>query len=243
MFDNLPDPLDAQRIVFFTGAGMSAESGVPTYRGAGGIWKTYDYTRYACQDAFLRDPEGVWEFHNYRRGIVAACAPNPGHRLIAQAQRALPGRVTVITQNIDGLHQLAGATDVTELHGALWRVRCDTCRTRRAGRENPLTELRCDGCGGWWRPDITWFGDMLDAGALQAATAAIRAADLFVSIGTSGVVFPAAAMPLDAKEAGATLVEINPEDTDLSPLFDHRLRATATEALTALLAPLQLPAT
>jgi NAD-dependent deacetylase len=242
MSEPLPNPLDFQRIVFFTGAGMSAESGVPTFRGPGGIWKTYDYHRYACQDAFQRDPAAVWEFHNYRRSIVGACAPNVGHHLIAQAQAHLPGRVTVITQNIDGLHQEAGAQDVIELHGALWRVRCDTCKTRRPSRENPLTEVRCPGCGGWWRPDITWFGDMLDGQRVQAAEAATAQADLFISIGTSGVVFPAAGLVLDAQQGGATLIEINPEPTDFSPIFHHTLRTSATEALRALLAPLHLPA-
>lgn len=224
---------DFRRVVFFTGAGMSAESGVPTYRGKGGIWKEYDYTAYACQEAFDRDPARVWEFHNYRRGIVGACAPNRGHALIAEAERTLP-EVTVVTQNIDGLHQLAGSRRVRELHGSLWRVRCDACGARHEGREVPLAELRC-ACGAWWRPDIVWFGDVLDDETVRAAADAIAACDLLVSIGTSAVVYPAARLPLLARQGGAKLVEINPEETGLSHLYDVRLRTSASAGLEALL--------
>src|SRR5262245_5945137 len=120
---------DFEAIVFFTGAGMSAESGVPTYRRKGGIWKEYDYQQYACQPAFDRDPQAVWEFHNYRRELVSKCAPNRGHEIIAKLEAELP-HVSVVTQNIDGLHQRAGSQGVVELHGSLWRVRCDICGTR-----------------------------------------------------------------------------------------------------------------
>jgi NAD-dependent deacetylase len=230
-----PSLSDFQRIVFFTGAGMSAESGVPTYRGAGGIWKQYDYQRYACQSAFDRDPAGVWEFHNYRRGIVAACTPNAGHRIIARAERHLP-RITVVTQNIDGLHALAGSTKLLELHGNLWRVRCDACGTTVQDAHAPRNELRCPGCGGYWRPDIVWFGDYLDNAVLSTARKAISSCDLFVSIGTSAVVYPAAALPEYAREAGALRVEINPEETPASHLYDVHLRGPATDMLTRLAA-------
>jgi len=217
------------RIVFFTGAGISAESGVPTYRGAGGIWKTYDYRAYACQDAFDRDPAGVWEFHNYRRSIVGACDPNGGHEFIAALQKRRDG-VRVVTQNIDGLHQLAGSEDVTEVHGSLWRVRCQGCGAHREGRETPLTELRCT-CGGWWRPAITWFGDALDPVAFGAAHEAALNCDLLIMVGTSGAVWPAAGLPGEARRAGATIVEVNPEDTELTDIAHHVLRGTATEVL------------
>jgi len=223
---------DFERIVFFTGAGMSAESGVPTYRGKGGIWKEYDFEAYACQIAFDRDPEKVWEFHNYRRGLVGKCAPNEGHRIIARTESARPD-VTIVTQNIDGLHQLAGSDRVIELHGSLWRIRCDRCGNRSEGREAPLAELKCT-CGGWWRPDIVWFGDNLIEDLIEEALDAIKRCDLLVSIGTSAVVFPAAHMPLHARSAGAKLVEINPEATPLSRVFDVCLRGTATEMLGAL---------
>lgn len=219
---------DFDRIVFFTGAGISAESGVPTFRGKGGMWEKYDYESYACQPAFDRDPEAVWEFHNYRRGVVAACAPNPAHVQIAElAKRA---EVTVITQNIDGLHELAGSEGVIELHGSLWWLRCDACGAREHDRSSPLVSLKHD-CGAYWRPDIVWFGDALDHAKIQAAILAMEACDLFVSIGTSAVVYPAAQLPHVAKQAGARLVEINPDETPMSDAYDLCLRGTATEML------------
>ncbi|MCY0991790.1 NAD-dependent deacylase [Nannocystis sp. ILAH1] len=228
-----PHLRDFKRIVFFTGAGMSAESGVPTYRGAGGIWKEYDYRRYACQEAFVRDPAAVWEFHNYRRGLVAACSPNRGHHIVARAGER-SARVTVVTQNIDGLHAQAGSREIFELHGNLWRVRCDTCRVKQQDGHVVREELRCDGCGGWWRPDIVWFGDHLHEPILDAAQAAIEGCDLFVSIGTSAVVYPAAYLPEYARKAGAVRVEINPDETPASYLYDVHLRGPATEMLARL---------
>ncbi len=226
---DVPRFADFERVVLFSGAGMSAESGVPTYRGAGGIWKQYDYRRYACQDAFDRDPEAVWEFHNFRRGLVGACAPNDGHRIVAQAQKALPC-VDVVTQNIDGLHQLAGATHVVELHGSLWRLRCDACGATTHTRDAPLIDVHCP-CGAFWRPAITWFGDPLDDAVFSEAARLIAGCDLFVAVGTSAVVYPAAALPQLAKRGGATMVEVNPEQTDASDLYSVHLRGTATEML------------
>ncbi len=222
---------DYERVVFFTGAGMSVESGVPTYRGPGGVWKEYDYEAYACQPAFDRDPTNVWEFHNYRRGLVGACAANRGHQLVAAAAEQVS--VTVVTQNIDGLHQLAGTQEVIELHGSLWRVRCDACGAREEDREAPKAVLRC-ACGAWWRPDIVWFGDALDDASIAGAVSSIGACDLLVSIGTSAVVYPAAQLPLIAREAGAKLLEINPEPTPMSAIYDECMRGTATEMLEAL---------
>lgn len=228
--DGVPNIHDFARVVFFTGAGMSAESGVPTYRGKGGIWKEYDWESYACQEAFDAEPQRVWDFHNYRRGIVGKCAPNKGHELIAAAEKKLP-HVVVVTQNIDGLHQLAGTKTVHELHGNLWKLRCSRCGARKMDRSAPLADVKCS-CGEWWRPDIVWFGDALFPSVIDAVAEAMDDCDLLVSIGTSAVVYPAAQMPLIAKRAGATLVEINPEDTPMSEVFDVRLRGTATEMLT-----------
>ena len=223
---------DFERVLFFTGAGMSAQSGVPTYRGKGGIWKQYDYEAYACQSAFDADPANVWEFHNYRRGLVGACSANHGHALIAEVARRLPG-ARVVTQNIDGLHQLAGSTDVVELHGSLWRVRCDACGATTEDREAPKVDLRC-ACGAWWRPDIVWFGDALVPETVAEAIGLIGGCDLLVSIGTSAVVYPAAQMPMIAKRAGAHLIEINPQSTPMSRQYDERLRGDATEMLESL---------
>jgi NAD-dependent deacetylase len=220
------------RVVFFTGAGMSAESGVPTYRGKGGIWKEYDWQQYACQPAFERDPERVWEFHNYRRTLVAECKPNRGHDLIARAEKDLPS-VVVVTQNIDGLHQRAGSTNVLELHGSLWRTRCPHCRKREHDPSAPIGSIRCE-CGEYKRPDIVWFGDSLFPDVIQAVEVELTHCDLLISIGTSAVVYPAAEMPMIAKAAGATLVEINPEETPMSAEFDVCLRGSATEMLAQL---------
>lgn len=221
-----------ERIVFFTGAGLSAESGIPTYRGQGGVWHQYNYEDFACQRAFDRDPEKVWDFHDARRAKVAACEPNVGHRVIAEVQQAKSGTV-VITQNIDGLHQRAGAHSVIELHGSLWRVRCDREGINVANDQIPLVPRRC-ACGAYWRPDIVWFEDMLDPASIQRATDALRSCDLLVSVGTSGVVYPAAELPLIAMEAGAATIEINPEETSVSRLYQHTIRAPASEALAAL---------
>ncbi len=218
-----------QRIVFFSGAGMSAESGVPTYRGKGGVWSEYNYQDYACQQAFDRHPEKVWDFHDRRRATVAACLPNQGHAIVAAVQRDKPA-TAIITQNIDGLHQSAGASAVIELHGSLWRVRCAAEGTVSEDRSAPIARRKC-ACGAYLRPDIVWFGDMLDPDVIERATRALEGCDLLVSIGTSGVVYPAAEMPRIAMARGAVTVEINPEDTPVSHLYRHRLRGKASEML------------
>jgi NAD-dependent deacetylase len=224
---------DFERIVFFTGAGMSAESGIPTYRGKGGIWKEYDYEDYACQRAFDRDPEKVWDFHDKRRAAVMACQPNDGHRIVAEVARELPG-TTIVTQNIDGMHQRAGGGgDVVELHGSLWRVRCDREQVIRDDTTIPMTPRRC-ACGAYFRPDIVWFEDALDEEVIASAVAALQRCDLLVSIGTSAVVHPAAELPRIAMARGATTVEVNLEDTPVSALYQHRLRGKASEILASL---------
>jgi NAD-dependent deacetylase len=228
----LPRFRDFQRIVFFTGAGLSAESGIPTYRGKGGMWAEYDYEDYACQRAFLRDPDKVWDFHDLRRAKVAACAPNEGHRVIAEVQREWPS-TAVITQNIDGLHARSGARDVVELHGSLWRVRCDAERVVRDDASVPLSTRRC-ACGAYLRPDIVWFEDALDPRNLARAQALLEACDLLVTVGTSGVVHPAAELPRIAMRSGAVSVEVNLEDTAVSSLYQHRLRGAASELLAAM---------
>lgn len=221
-----------ERIVFFTGAGLSAESGLPTYRGQGGIWNEYRYEEYACQEAFDRDPEKVWDFHDLRREKVASVEPNAGHRVIAAVEAEKPA-TRIVTQNIDGLHQRAGCTQVTELHGSLWRIRCPRTGEVQENRETPINSRICpSGC--YWRPDIVWFGDMLRADCVLAAQTALEECDCLVSIGTSAAVYPAADMPRIAMAAGAVTVEINLEDTPVSQLYQHTLRGKASEWLEAL---------
>jgi NAD-dependent deacetylase len=220
---------DFERPVFFTGAGMSAESGVPTYRGKGGTWSEYHPEEVACQAAFERDPEKVWDFHEMRRKNTMACRPHRGHAAITEVQRKKPG-MRIVTQNIDGMHQRAGTTDVIELHGSLWRLRCDAAGERVFNDEIPLKSRRHPS-GAYWRPDIVWFGDMLRGDVIDEAIRALEGCDLLVSVGTSAVVHPAAELPLIARRAGATLIEINPEETPLSHAYEHHLRMPASEAL------------
>ncbi len=220
---------DFDRIVFFTGAGLSAESGIPTYRGAGGIWHKYNYEDYACQRAFDEDPSKVWDFHEERREAVAACNPNRAHHIIAEVQQTHPSTV-IITQNIDGLHQRAGSDGVVELHGSLWRMRCDYCGAAEENLDVPLAHRFCP-CGKYWRPDIVWFEDMLNPSTLEAAAQALQDCDLLVSVGTSGLVYPAADLPRRAVQSGAVTVEINLEDTPVTPLYQHAPRGKASEVL------------
>jgi NAD-dependent deacetylase len=228
----VPRFADFQRILFFTGAGLSAESGIPTYRGKGGMWSEYNYEDYACQRAFVRDPEKVWDFHDKRRAAVAACEPNEGHRIIAEVQRTRPG-TAIITQNIDGLHRRSGASDIVELHGSLWRVRCDAEHIVRDDTSVPMSPRKCS-CGAYLRPDIVWFEDSLNPKTLARAQELLEQCDLIVSVGTSGVVYPAAELPRIAMRSGAMTVEINLDDTPVSELYRHRLRGKASDMLASM---------
>ncbi len=230
----------ARRIAVLTGAGISAESGVPTFRDAQtGLWARYRAEDLATPEAFRRDPTLVWRWYRWRRELVAWAQPNAGHRALVTLEARCPD-FTLTTQNVDGLHRRAGSTRVAELHGNLWRARC--------AREDRVVDLRDDGgeaslprcphCGALLRPDVVWFGEMLPAQALATATEAARASEVFLSIGTSARVHPAAELPLVARSAGALVVEINPEATAISALADAVLRASAAVAVPALVAVL-----
>ena len=243
----------AERIVVLTGAGVSAESGVPTFRGAGGLWKSYRPEQLATPEAFARDPRTVWEWYAWRRRVLAGCAPNPGHRALARLALAHDD-VTLVTQNVDGLHHRAAEEVVSdradaarayplEVHGALHRDRCSGCDARGPGRfevdtTSSETLPRCEACGALLRPDVVWFGEPLDTDVLGAAFAAAEAAEVCIVVGTSAVVYPAAAVPEIALRAGAALIEVNPEETPLSPLASVSLRSGAASTLPALLGPL-----
>ena len=234
----LSDWREYPRIVLFTGAGLSAESGVPTYRGRGGLWTQYNYEDYACQRAFDRDPAKVLDFHEVRREKVLGCAPHAGHAHIRAMQAAHPD-VQVITQNIDGLLQRAGVTVAAELHGSLWRLRCPVHGIRADLAAGRYAHRQCPDCAParqtWLRPDITWFEDAVNQRVFATAEAIVAKATLFVGIGTSGAVWPAAGFAHQAREAGARMVEINPEDNDASALYAERIRSAASEALPTLL--------
>lgn len=217
---------DYTNVVFFTGAGMSAESGVPTYRGEGGIWHKYNWEEYACQTAFEKDHEKVLEFHEVRRQAVGKCKPHDGHHFIKQIQDDRKG-INIVTQNIDGMHQLTECKNVIELHGSLWRIRCDNCGVMIEDRNDTFESKKCS-CGNYLRPDIVWFGDMLNMDVINYATSLIEVCDLFISIGTSGAVWPAAGFPQIAKDNGAYCIEINTEPTELSHLYDRVINSPAS---------------
>lgn len=219
-----------QTVLFFTGAGMSAESGMPIYRGQGGIWSQYRYEEYACQRAFDRDPSKVQDFHELRRERMLASAPHPGYLRMAEIQKALP-RTRVVTQNIDGLHQRAGIEVAAELHGSAWRLRCQNHGLRADVAGARYERRACEHCGSPLRPDIIWFEDSVDPVVFREAAELVAACDVFVAIGTSGVVWPAAGFAQMASDAGAYMIEINPEDNEASPLYTVRLRLPASKAL------------
>ena len=229
----------ARRVTVLTGAGVSAESGVPTFRGDSGLWRQFRPEELATPAAFENDPKLVWEWYDWRRQKVAACEPNAGHRALARLA-CLEGRgfaFDLVTQNVDGLHHLAGSSAVKELHGSLWRLRCTRCGIEREDRRVPLPRLppRCD-CGGLERPGVVWFGEALPEDVLAQAFEASSRADLFLVVGTSALVYPAASLPVLARErSGAFLVEINPEVTPLSASVDVGLRGGSAEVLPLLL--------
>ncbi len=224
----------AKPVVVLTGAGVSAESGIPTFRGADGLWRTYRATDLATPEAFRRNPELVWEFYNWRREIINTCRPNTAHQTIALMEQNLSS-FTLITQNIDGLHEHAGSQNVIALHGNIWRVRCTGCNYRGEDRKVPLPRIPplCAKCGGLLRPDVVWFGESLQREVLEAAWRASSRAGLMLVVGTSALVQPAASLPILAKDNGATLIEINPDHTPLSPYIDQKLRGSAGEILPA----------
>ena len=226
---------DARHVVALTGSGISAESGVPTFREAQtGLWERYDPQRLATPQAFARDPRLVWGWYEWRRKLVTEAEPNPGHQALAELEHRIPG-FTLVTQNVDGLHARAGSRNVIELHGSILRSKCS--------REGVIVELehkdsvppRCPRCGAFLRPDVVWFGEMLPPGALEAASEAARGCEALLSIGTSSLVYPAAALPYEALESGATLVEVNSSETPLTAHADYLLRGSAGQILPALL--------
>lgn len=230
----------SRHISVLTGAGVSAESGVPTFRDAQtGLWAQYRPEELATPQAFSANPRRVWEWYAWRRELVSKAAPNAGHRALAEMETwlvARGGTFTLITQNVDGLHQQAGSRNVIELHGNLQRTKCSACSQIVSQWEAPQTPPpHCPHCDGLLRPDVVWFGESLPAGALSAALQAAQRCDLMLVVGTSAVVQPAASLPLLAIEHGATVAEVNPEDTPLTPYADYTLRGTSARTLPALM--------
>ncbi len=207
----------AESICVLTGAGISAESGVPTFRGGDGLWKKFKPEELANFDAFIRNPDVVWEWYAYRKKVIQEVVPNPAHVALAELEKLVTD-FTLVTQNVDNLHRRAGSMRVLELHGNIERSYCISCRKKFPDVKPPdnRTAPRCDTCGGLIRPDVVWFGELLPQDVFAEAEKAAARCDLFLCIGTSAVVYPAAMLPSTALNHGAYLVEINAEYTDLS---------------------------
>jgi len=224
----------AKIVAVLTGAGISAESGVPTFRGEEGLWKKFRPEELANFDAFMRNPELVWEWYNYRKKIIVEVEPNPGHYALAKMEQYFED-FHLITQNVDNLHHRAGNKRIYELHGNIMRNRCVDCNKNIAEIPIDQEELpRCE-CGGLIRPDVVWFGETLPQQVMMNSFAVANNADVFFSIGTSAVIQPAASLPLEAKHAGAYVVEINTESTVISNLIDESILGKAGEILPQLL--------
>jgi NAD-dependent deacetylase len=218
-------------VVALTGSGISAESGVPTFRDAQtGLWSRYVPEELATPEAFARDPELVWKWYAWRRGLVEGAKPNAGHEALADLERRAPV-FSLVTQNVDGLHQEAGSSNVVELHGNIRRNRCPAENIIvEVGEMDQLPPL-CPNCGSPLRPDVVWFGEALPAKGLRVASEAARSCHIFLSVGTSGLVYPAASLPYEALERGSIVVEVNPDPTPLSAQADFSLRGRAGEVL------------
>jgi NAD-dependent deacetylase len=221
----------AASVAALTGAGISAESGIPTFRGPGGLWRSYRPEDLATPEAFARDPKLSWEWYDWRRSVIAMAEPNAGHVALASIEQRTP-RFTLVTQNVDGLHDRAGSRRLLRIHGDIWTLRCTVCRREWRDLRPSLPELppKCD-CGAMARPGVVWFGETLPDGVWREAFEAARSAELMLVIGTSAVVYPAAGLVELVKAAGAKVIEINPAETPVSGLVDLSWRAPAAEAL------------
>jgi len=228
----IPHLLTAKRIVVLTGAGISAESGIPTFRGQEGLWKQYRAEELATPYGFISNPRLVWEWYDWRRQLIASKKPNPAHKTLAEWENFFPS-FHVITQNIDGLHHMAGSHRILELHGNIWKMRCLDEGIVIENRETPLPELppHCPHCHGLLRPHVVWFGESLDGTVLSEAFQLCQECEVIISVGTSGVVQPAASLPVAATQNGALLVEINFEPTPLTSLAQFSFLGKAGEIL------------
>lgn len=227
----------ARHVAVLTGAGISAESGIPTFRDEDGLWERFKPEELANVRAFLRNPELVQKWYEHRRAVAEERSPNPGHRALAELE-TLVDRFTLVTQNVDNLHRRAGSRRVVELHGNITRSYCIDCEDSASEDVmRPIAEGKraiCPSCGGLIRPDVVWFGEMLPVEAMQAASDAADEAEVFLSIGTSAVVYPAAGIPLQAKAAGAYVAEINIEPSAIADELDEVVLGPAGRVLPAL---------
>jgi NAD-dependent deacetylase len=230
MFESVTKKLrDAKKIVFVTGAGISQESGIPTFRGKDGLWRNYDAMKLATINAFYDNPKLVWEWYNERRKNIFSAEPNLGHKTIAELEKLV--KVIVLTQNIDGLHQKAGSTEVLELHGSIVKIKCTVCDFKSEILTEFLQIPPLCKCGNFLRPDVIWFGESLPQEIWQQAVIHASKCDVMIVVGTSLIVSPANTLPIYAKQNNAILIEINPEETIMSSDMDLSIRSTSVAAL------------
>ena len=239
-FDDIRSRLErARAVAVLTGSGISADSGIPTFRGADGLWKTFRAEELATPEAFVRNPHLVWEWYNWRREVIAAKQPNAAHEALVELERRLEsraGRFHLITQNVDGLHRAAGSRHVTEIHGNIWRVRCTGCGGVADNRDVPIQLLpTCIHCQAVLRPHIVWFGEALAEEDLRESYEALESCEVLLIIGTSGLVYPAASFAPVAKAAGAYVVELNLETTPSIDVVDCAFQGRAKDLVPALL--------
>jgi len=222
----------SHRVVVLTGAGISAESGVPTFRQAQtGLWAQFDPLQLATPGAFQNDPKLVWDWYSWRRKLISESQPNPGHNALVDLENHYP-EFTLITQNVDGLHQMAGSTQVIELHGNIFRTKCSRENRLISGKiQTAETPPFCPNCGANLRPDVVWFGESLPEDELDQALGAVSTCQVFISIGTSTLVEPAAALPFIALRNGAMVLEINPQITPLTPQASYSVQGNAGDLL------------
>lgn len=230
MFESIKDQIkENKKIVFVTGAGISQESGIPTFRGKDGLWRNYNAMELATIDAFYENPKLVWEWYNERRENIFSVSPNQGHKAIAELEKY--AKVIILTQNIDGLHQKAGSSKVLELHGSIVKIKCTVCDFRdeiitKFSEIPPLCK-----CGNILRPDVVWFGESLQEDVWKHAMIQAGQCDLMIIVGTSLVVSPANTLPIYAKQNNAYLIEINPEKTEMSSEMDLTINDTSANVL------------
>jgi NAD-dependent deacetylase len=221
--------INAQRIAVLTGAGISAASGVPTFRGKDGLWKNYKPEDLATCEAFLKNPQLVWEWYSWRRDLIKKVKPNAAHYALVELEKYF-SEVSIITQNVDNLHILAGSRKVIELHGNIMRNKCSVCAQPYFGEFDSMLSIpRCSYCGALIRPEVVWFGEMLPENAIRAAREIILTCDILFVVGTSSVVEPAASLPFLAKSANGYIIEVNPENTPLSDHADECIRIPSAQ--------------
>ncbi len=225
----------ARSVTVLTGAGISADSGVPTFRGAEGLWRDFRPEELASLEAFERDPQLVWEWYNWRRELLITKHPNPGHEALVELEQRVE-QFWLITQNVDGLHVTAGSRKLSEIHGNIWKVRCTECGAVKENRDVPIHILpKCPICDGLLRPHIVWFGETLDPTDLQSSYAALGSCEVLLIIGTSGLVYPAASFGPVAKDHGAFVAELNLDPTPNSDLVDIAVQGRARDLVPRLL--------